>query len=108
MSELYGGGRPFFVDGVGDAFYSGNDLRAHPELTFERKSALRNSRIGQSRHTDPAGGHRFMVVVQHVGRGVSGAHAFKCSRPYRPVSQGQRPDFTGSEQYRFFFHIYMS
>mgnify|MGYP006875999768 CR=1 FL=1 len=36
-----------------------------------KKSALRNSRIGQSRHTDPAGGNRFMVVIQHVGRRVS-------------------------------------
>ena len=68
MPQLYRGGSPLAVNGIGNAAQSGNYLRAHPKLAFERQAALFHRRISQSGHTYAPGSHAAVVFVQHIGR----------------------------------------
>ena len=87
MSDLYGGCCSFFMDGIRYLFDAGNDFRAKPQLALEGKSALCDGCISKGCHAYTSGSNGSMVVVKHFRRGVAGAHAFECCRPYRTVSE---------------------
>ena len=85
------------VDGIGESLQVGDNLLTHPKLAVEREARLVDGGVCHRCHADSAFGHSGMICEQFIGGTVTVGHVFKGRRSYHPITQGDRPNLTGSE-----------